>query len=273
MNLIWKIIRGILIALGLVALICILMVSCSVSALDDLLDGEGTSSVVLEESKTYDFTEEIKELCLEVSAAEVTIRQGQQLSVETNGKYIRCESRNGILTVRETEQFSLLRRDVATVTITIPAGTVFQRVELETGAGQVLVEELRCDHLELDMGAGELVVDHLEATASAELQGGAGRLSIRNGELRDLELDMGVGEVELCSRLLGEADIGMGTGSATLELIGTREDYQISIDTGIGSARLEQENMKDGVTYGSGKNRIRVDGGIGDINIRFVNQE
>ncbi len=273
MNVAWKIIRGILIAVGILALICILVVSCSVSVVDELLEGSGAGSVVLEENRNYDFTGEITALELKLGAAEVTIRQGEGFSVETNGKYIVCESRNGVLTVRESDDRPLFRRNQVTVSITIPAGKVFRHVDLESGACQLVVQELCCETLELEMGAGELVAEHLEVTGSAEIQGGAGRLSIHRGELRNLELDMGIGELELQARLLGTCSIDMGTGSANLELIGPREDYRITMDTGIGSAKLENETMQDGTVYGSGENRIRIDGGIGDITIRFAIQE
>ncbi len=270
MNWVWKTIRGILIALGLLALICILVVSCTVSHVDDFLDNHGNGSFLLEENKTYDFSEEIHALHLEVAAAEITICQGDGFSVATNGKYIRCENLNGTLTIRETEEFSIFGRDVVTVAITIPAGTVFKRAELDTGAGDVYVEELRCGRLELDMGAGDWTINTLEVTDSAELNGGVGDFDINSGTVRNLDLDMGIGEVILRCRLQGESDIDMGTGSCTLELVGTREDYRITADTGIGEATLEREPIRDGVTYGTGESRIRIDGGIGEIVVKFV---
>lgn len=270
MNMAWKIIRGILIAVGILALVSILAVSCSISALDNFLSGSSSGSAVMAESKTYDITEAIDGLEIEVAAAEVKIQQGQEFSVETNGKYIVCETRNGVLTVKEKNNYSLIRNGYATVSITIPEGTAFRHVSLETGACQVLVDDLYCETLELEMGAGELVIDRLYVTSSADIQGGAGRLSIGDGEIRGLDLDMGIGELELCARLLDNADIDLGTGSAALALIGTQDDYQIRMDTGLGSAKLEQTPMKDGTVYGSGENRIRIDGGIGDIEIKFV---
>ncbi|MDD7024010.1 MAG: hypothetical protein PUI37_04005, partial [Oscillospiraceae bacterium] len=54
-----------------------------------------------------------------------------------------------------------------------------------------------------------------------------------------------------------------------LTLLGSREDYQIEMDKGIGEARLEGESMRDDSVYGAGRNRIEIDGGIGEISIDF----
>lgn len=60
-----------------------------------------------------------------------------------------------------------------------------------------------------------------------------------------------------------------GIGSTELTLVGNREDYQIELDKGIGSATLEGEKMKDEGVYGSGQNQLQIDGGIGKIRIEF----
>ncbi|MDD6478721.1 MAG: hypothetical protein PUF48_02765 [Oscillospiraceae bacterium] len=52
--------------------------------------------------------------------------------------------------------------------------------------------------------------------------------------------------------------------------MGSREDYKIEIDKGIGEAKLEGESMKDDSVYGWGESRIEIDGGIGAIYIEFA---
>ena len=54
-----------------------------------------------------------------------------------------------------------------------------------------------------------------------------------------------------------------------LVLLGSREDYCIGIDKGIGEARLEGESMRDDSVYGAGSNRLSIDGGVGAVNIEF----
>ncbi|MGN1444092.1 MAG: hypothetical protein ACI4XE_09625, partial [Acutalibacteraceae bacterium] len=75
------------------------------------------------------------------------------------------------------------------------------------------------------------------------------------------------------SRIEGKSNLNYGIGEANLTLLGSREDYQIELDKGIGEARLEGESMRDDSVYGAGKNKIEIDGGIGAINIEFLKNE
>ena len=79
----------------------------------------------------------------------------------------------------------------------------------------------------------------------------------------------GAGELTLKSRIEGQSRLDYGIGETKLTLLGSREDYKIEIDKGIGEARLEGKSMQDDSVYGAGENRIEIDGGIGEINIDF----
>ena len=87
--------------------------------------------------------------------------------------------------------------------------------------------------------------------------------------MNNLDLDMGVGKLSLTSKLTGNNKIDSGVGAIDLSLIGSLEDYKISLDKGIGKATISGEDMKDDYTYGTGINKIDIDGGIGSINIDF----
>ena len=52
-------------------------------------------------------------------------------------------------------------------------------------------------------------------------------------------------------------------------LLGSKDDYKIELDKGVGEARLDGESMRDDSVHGSGENFIQIDGGIGEINIEF----
>ena len=65
---------------------------------------------------------------------------------------------------------------------------------------------------------------------------------------------MGVGEANLQSRLTGDCDIDYGVGELNLTLIGTADDYRISLDKGAGKATLDGVKMSDDVVYGDGEN-------------------
>ena len=134
---------------------------------------------------------------------------------------------------------------------------------------KVEIETLACDVLELSLGAGKADIKNLTANSNANIDGGAGELNIDGGKLCNLNLDMGVGKLTLKSRIEGKSDLDYGVGETDLILLGSKDDYKIKLDKGIGEARLDGESMRDDSVYGSGENFIEIDGGIGEINIEF----
>ena len=221
------------------------------------------------EMKVYSIESEISSLSVDLSGAELKIKTADKFSVESNHKYISVNSDNGKLTVSETKKpFSFSSKGVPVV-LCVPAGFVFKEAAIETGAGKVSVDALSCNDLKLSLGAGKADVKNLIANSDAHIDGGAGELNIDGGLLSNLELDMGVGELNLKSRIEGESEIDYGVGETNLTLLGSREDYKIKLDKGIGEAKIEGLSMADGFVYGTGENLIDIDGGVGEINIEF----
>ncbi|MGN0527287.1 MAG: DUF4097 family beta strand repeat-containing protein [Acutalibacteraceae bacterium] len=225
------------------------------------------------EMQVYPIDGEISSLSLSVNGARLLVETGEAFSVESNHKYISVNTDNGKLRIKETKDDISVFSDAATIKLTIPAGFVFDDATIETGAGEVKINTLSADNLCITLGAGEAEIKNLTANSRAELNGGAGELTINGGLLRNLELDMGVGELTLKSRIEGKSSIDYGVGEADLTLLGSREDYRIELDKGIGEAKLEGENMNDGSVYGAGENHIDIDGGVGELNIEFLKGE
>lgn len=219
--------------------------------------------------QVYPIDDEISSLSLNLSAAKLKIKTSDKFSVESNHSYISIDSKNGELCIDETKELFSFSSKGVTVILNIPNGFVFENATIDTGAGEVEIEALSANNLNLSLGAGEANIKNLTANSSACIDGGAGELNIDGGLLCNLELDMGVGELSLKSRIEGQSSLDYGIGETKLTLLGNREDYQIEIDKGIGKAKLDGENMYDESVYGYGKNKIEIDGGIGEIDIRF----
>ena len=61
----------------------------------------------------------------------------------------------------------------------------------------------------------------------------------------------------------------MNTGAGAL--LGIKDDYKIKVSKGIGEIRIDNNSIKDGEVIGNGNNFIDVSGGIGQINISYIN--
>ncbi|MGN0452178.1 MAG: DUF4097 family beta strand repeat-containing protein [Ruminococcus sp.] len=262
-------------AMALAIFLCVSLIGTVVTVLagvSHIFTSQKASSeeaVPVGEMQVYRIDDEISSLSLELSAAKLKISTADEFSVESNHNYISVNTENGKLCINETKKlFSEYPKGI-TVNIYVPDGLTFDDAKIETGAGAVRIDALSSDVLDISLGAGETKIKNLTANSRADIDGGAGALTIDGGLLRNLDLDMGVGKLTLKSRVEGESSIDCGVGEIELTLLGSREDYQIELDKGIGEAKLDKETMRDDSVYGFGRNRIDIDGGIGAINIEF----
>ncbi|MGN1133508.1 MAG: DUF4097 family beta strand repeat-containing protein [Oscillospiraceae bacterium] len=268
MNLFQKVIKYLTFAFAMFLSISIIVgIITGLVGVSYILSGRDNEAVG--EMQVYPIEEEISSLSLSLSEAKLKIKTAEKFSVESNHNYISVKADNGKLTIGETKKFFATSPKGATVILSIPKDFVFDDAMINTGAGKVEIETLSCDVLELFLGAGKADIKNLTANSRADIEGGAGELKIDGGRICNLGLDMGVGELTLKSRIEGQSRLDYGIGETKLTLLGSREDYQIEIDKGIGEAKLQGESMSDDSVYGTGENRIEIDGGIGAINIEF----
>lgn len=235
-----------------------------------LIGGIFDGDPVAEEMKIYSDLSEIRNLDIEINAADVSIKEGKSFSVESNLKHLKVQDKGGLLTVSEDRTFRG-NYNHAVLTIYVPAGTVFDKVTLITGAGRLRIESMSSDVLDFELGAGEVTIDALSAAKTAEIEGGAGKITVTNGDLRNLDLDMGIGELNLTAVLRGRSDLNFGVGESNLTLVGSREDYRVDIEKGIGNISVDGKTVSDFGSSGSGENYVEIEGGIGAINVKFQN--
>ena len=85
----------------------------------------------------------------------------------------------------------------ATLTLCIPTGTVFESVNIETGAAKLTVDTLTARSLKLKLGAGDVRFDSLNASSDVDIEGGTGHITVADGTLNNLTLNMGVGNTRI----------------------------------------------------------------------------
>lgn len=188
------------------------------------------SSQTLEASEGTVYTEEIHSLKIDIAAVDLKIQQGDEFVVETNSKYITSRQKGETLIVEEKNHTSIGMNEAGTLVITVPSSVNIRETEIDAGAGKIEIEMLNTD---------------------------------------ELDMDMGVGELEMRVAISRQADIDFGVGSANITLVGSPDDYRVSMDKGIGEATLNGEEMRNGEIYGEGDCFLEMDGGIGDVEIAF----
>lgn len=233
-----------------------------------LFGGFFASDAVLEEVKTYSVTAQIRNLDIEINAADLSIKEGEVFSVESNLKHLKVEENGGLLTIEETKKYTGTYTG-AVLTVYVPAGTVFDSVNLTTGAGRLTIGNLFSGTLDFELGAGDVAIESLVAAESADIEGGAGRITVAGGALRNLDLVMGVGQLNLTAALTGNCQLDMGVGESNITLIGSKEDYKLELEKGLGSILVDGVNVSDYGSHGNGSNQVEINGGVGSINVSF----
>ncbi len=211
---------------------------------------------------------EITNLKIDIKYSNLKIEQGEYLKVESNYKDISCKQNNNQITIKENGNKWYSKKDTSDIIIYIPEEMEFEEVKIEAGAGKIEIANLTTKELDFDIGAGKVKIDRLTVLNQAKIDGGAGKVDILSGEIHNLDLNMGVGEFVLNSKLIGNNKIEQGVGKLIVNLTDDLENYRIKTSKGIGSITIDGNKVEDEGTYGNGENYIKIEGGIGTVEIK-----
>ncbi len=229
----------------------------------------GGKTEVAGDGKTYLIGQEAEDLVIDISAAKLTILEGDRFSLESNHKNLKITERGGTLKITETRKLFGGDYEGVYLTLTVPLGYIFDSVDIVTGAADADIASISAVELSMEFGAGNVKIGSLSAAREADIDTGAGNVTISGGSLRNLNLDMGAGNVTVTSRLMGKADIDQGVGKMKITLLGDRNAYRVDLDKGLGKAEVDGTVIKHHEVIGSGEINIKIDCGIGDIQVEF----
>ena len=254
-------------AMAFAAFLAFSIVSGIISAIG-LFGGFFTQDAVAGDLTTYAVSSDIRSLHIEINAADLCIKESDGFSAESNLKHLSVMEKNGTLILKETRKFTGTYTDAA-LTLFVPAGTVFETAEIITGAGRLSADALSADTITLTLGAGEVIIGKLSAAGNAKIEGGAGKVTVLDGALHNLNLEMGVGECNLTSALGGHSELELGIGESNITVLGSKADYTLDIEKGLGSITVDGETVSMLEGSGNGPNSMEITGGIGAIHLKF----
>lgn len=225
-------------------------------------------NVVLNDPKTYEITSDIHFLDVQINAADFKIKHGDAFWVESNLKYLSVSEKDGVLTITD-EAKSSSNYSNPVLTLYVPNGIVFDDVDITTGAAKLTADALFTGSLKLNLGAGDVRFESLHVSSSADIKGGTGQITVVSGTINDLSLEMGMGELNLTAAVFGESNLKFGVGESNLMLIGSKDDYKVDVEKGLGIISVDGKNVSDFGSSGNGENHIHIEGGVGTVHIVF----
>lgn len=210
---------------------------------------------------------EIDRLEIDISAVNLKIERGTEfkvdkvnlrsdINVKVSGTTLKINENNG----------HFWRNNTGTLIIQIPNYIELAEIDIDSGAGKVSLDDIRVRDFEIDHGAGTLDITNC-TFEKAEIDGGVGRTSIEDSTLYDFDLSSGVGEVNIKAQLLGKSKIEGGIGAINLRILGSKENYTVLTEKGIGSVTIDGDSASS--REGNGPHLIEVESGVGAVKINF----
>ena len=266
-----KIIKNIALALAFFLIVSIISGILSVLyALSGVLGLKNENIKINAEMSMINFeNEEIAILDIDVNFTNLIIKNGDTLRAETNNKDINCKQNNQNLQIKEKQHNLFSKNNRGDLVVYVPEDLNFKKIKINAGAGKIQIENINTENLDLELGAGETTINKLNVTNNCKIESGAGKVSISSGKIDGLNLDMGIGNIEITSVITGNSKIDAGIGNLDLKVQDNKENYTIESDSGIGNIKIDGNKVAEDAKYGNGKNIIKIDGGIGNINIEF----
>jgi len=234
-----------------------------------LLFGCSRMDVVLDEVKTYEIRSDIHSLDIQLNAADFTIERSDKFSVHSNLKYLSVSEANGVLTIRDEARGSSSDYEDAVCKLYLPENLVLEDISIVTGAAKLTASNLSTNTLKMKLGAGDFQIATLNVNKEARIEGGAGKLTIAGGTIHNLKLEMGVGQLNLTAVLRGDCDLDFGVGESNITLLGSKNDYDVELEKGIGDITVDGKRYSEYESKGDSRNSIEMEGGVGSINLYF----
>lgn len=188
------------------------------------------------------------ELVIDADFADIIISQGEKFSYKTENKYITVETTGNKIIVKE-KNHSVSNGNAQPLYIVLPEGKSFDKVDVDMGAGSFRADRLETDKLDIDIGAGNVI--------------------IKSGYIKNGKIDTGAGNIEVNAKLEDEFKTSSGVGNTKITVQGTSDDYTVDVSKGLGNVTVDGKVITKDSIIGSGKNEIKLDGGVGEITLEF----
>lgn len=207
------------------------------------------------------------DLKIDLSYTDLIIKSADEFKIETTDSSIKCKGKNSTLTIKDKKNYFNVTTKQKLV-ISLVNTETFSDIDISTGAGSLEIDNLITKRLNLDLGAGKTTIKKLISN-DTEIDTGAGEFTIESGTINDLDFDMGVGKTTITANITGKSKIDSGVGSLNLNILNYKDNYHLNLSKGIGTIKVDNEEVKDNETIGNGLHTLTIDGGVGEINIKF----
>lgn len=180
--------------------------------------------------------ESAKYLNVSINAAKIMIieRQREDVEIQCSNNSFSIDIEDQTITINQ--KIFVSNDDSPVILIKVPEGYCFQSVDMEVGAGKLIVDSLTTERLNAEVGAGELKISHLYVKEELNIECGIGNVVVgldQSIDDFDYEVDCGMGNVTL--------GVNQYSGVAQNQSISHDKNYFMNIECGIGNVEIKEE--------------------------------
>ncbi len=103
---------------------------------------------------------------------------------------------------------------------------------------KILTDTISCNNLSVDVGAGTLETDGFTVAEEMELEIGAGEMILNGGTYGSADITCGVGNFEMKGSVAQDLTAECGMGNMEIHLIGNEEDYNYTLSCSMGNLKV-----------------------------------
>lgn len=257
---------------------------------ETIVENEATNQIVTEKiiENVQVEQEEITSISIDMNVGKLTVNDGNDFTIKgknleqsefydyvDNGEWIISNYTDvwNIPKLSRKGRHSSFNKTPELI-ITIPKDFIAEYFSITIGAGKATLETARAKNVNLSVEAGELIVQQLEAKENCDFQVEAGNLEIKNGNVINTDMSCNVGQLKFSGELADISNIECNVGNIELKLKGKQEDYNYSIDCGVGQIKINQDtyNLENSVYIENNANsekELILNNGVGKIDVQI----
>lgn len=218
--------------------------------------------------------ENIKDVNIDVGVGNVTLVKSADDKVHVNGMNVpndyNVETSGGVLNIRVVNDnvgpFDW--DDSMQLTIELPEKE-YESFSVDAGAGEFYAYDVTCGKADINVGAGDATLTSFTCKDGVKLQVATGHMEA--GELKTggtLEAKVGVGEINIESAATSGLKVDVGVGNLVFS---GNVKGNIDAKCGVGNCDIFLENTK--ADFEKNNYRVNTQGGIGDLDINYADEE
>jgi len=197
-------------------------------------------------------------------------------SVQVEGNTLMINTKKN----RNWDWFSGWKRDrigrsKTVITVKIPQNTLFDTADIDIGAALLTLDGFTVtQRFTLNTGVGEVNINNITAS-NVNIKAGVGETVFRNCSFTDTVMNTGVGETVFDGKIFQNLELKAGIGEIDMHINGKKDDYLIDATSGIGSILIDGRKAAGidstfRVNNQNALHTIRIKAGIGEVNINFT---